>query len=398
MTSATQIEHSFVEKASSMIPKLRERGAETEEIRRVPEETMKELKEAGLFKMLRPKRYGGFEANIRTYADAVVEISRGDASTGWIVALCGIRELMVAESFSEKTHEEIFGENPDDVLFAGVYEPRKCIANKVEGGYMIEEGFWMFCSGSLHATWGYFGMPIMDENGELVDQVLMTLPFEEMEIMDDWYTMGLKGSGSNSVKMHNVFIPDHRAVSFSEALNGNFQSKHFREIPLYNTALFPALILSLGLPALGAVKAALDMYLEKLPNRKAAHIGVEYLRDAPSTHLNLSDAALKIDTAEMHFYRVADELDKWAKSGEYMERSARVKALADIGYANQLCKESLDIIIQASGSGFVYEGNPLQRVIRDFLTLHTHRSLSPTITKENHGRVLAGLESNALRY
>lgn len=74
----------------------------------------------------------------------IVEISRGCASTGWIVSLCAIRELMVAESFSEKTHLEIFGENPENVLFAGVYEPRKCIARKVDGGYLIEDGFGCF--------------------------------------------------------------------------------------------------------------------------------------------------------------------------------------------------------------------------------------------------------------
>jgi 3-hydroxy-9,10-secoandrosta-1,3,5(10)-triene-9,17-dione monooxygenase len=398
MTKVVEKDNILVEKARSLVPKLRVRAKETEEIRRIPVETIKELKEAGLFKLLRPKMYGGYQTNMRTYADCVVEISRGCASTGWIVALCAIRELMVAESFSEKTHQEIFSQNEEDVLFAGVYEPRKCIAQRVEGGYMIEEGFWMFCSGSLHATWGYFGMPIIDEEGKLIDQVLMTLPFHELAVMDDWHTMGLKGTGSNSVKMTNVFIPDHRCVSFNEALNGNFESKHLRDIPLYNTALFPALIISLGLPGLGLVKAALEFFQEFLPNRKASHIGVEYLRDSASTHQLLADAALKIDSASMHYYRVVDELDTWAESGKYMDHHARVKALADIGYANQMCKEALDILMLASGSGYVYEGHPLQRIFRDFWTLYSHRSLSPTITKENYGRVLAGLESNALRY
>ena len=81
----------------------------------------------------------------------------------------------------------------------------------------------------------------------------------------------------------------------------------------------------------------------------------------------------------------------WAASGKYMDRPARVKALADIGYANQMCKEALDILMLASGSGFVYDGHPLQRIFRDFWTLYSHRSLSPTITKENYGRVLSGL-------
>ncbi|MFC3041824.1 acyl-CoA dehydrogenase family protein [Virgibacillus xinjiangensis] len=398
MTNATQLEASFLERAKAMVPKLKERAKETEELGKLPQETIEELKESGLFTLLRPKRYGGHQTNIQTYSDCVVELSKGCASTGWIMALCGIRELMVAESFSEKAHDEIFGSNPEEVLFAGVYEPRQCKAQKVEGGYMVEEGFWMFCSGSRHATWGYFGMPITNDQGELVDQVLMTLPFDHMEIQDDWYVMGLKGSGSNSVKMQNVFVPDHRAVSFSEALNGNFESEHLRDIPLYNTALFPALILSLGLPALGLAKAAHESVIEFLPKRKAAHIGVEYLKDAPSMHLQLSDAAMKIDSAEMHFKRVAEDLDKWAASGEYMDRQARVRTLADIGHANELCREAFDIVMLSSGSGYVYEGHPLQRLFRDFWTLHSHRSLSPSITKENYGRVLVGLESNALRY
>jgi 3-hydroxy-9,10-secoandrosta-1,3,5(10)-triene-9,17-dione monooxygenase len=397
MNKVVQAETSFLEKAHSLVPKLRERAQETEKIRRIPEETMKELKETGLMSMLRPKRYGGSETNMKTYAEAIVEISKGCASTGWILALCSIRELMVAESFSEKAHEEIFGKG-EDVVFAGVYEPRKCIARKVDGGYLIEEGFWGFCSGSLHANWGYFGMAIVDEDGKLIDQALMTLPFEEVEIVDDWNTLGLRGTGSNSIKMKNVFIPDHRVVSFDEALNGKFQSAHLRDIPLYNTALFPGLILSLGLPGLGVVKAALEFFQEFLPAKKAAHIGVEYLKDSPSMHVMVADAALKIDTAEMHFNLVADEMDKWAASGEYMDRPARVKALADIGYANQMCKEALDILMLASGSGFVYDGHPLQRIFRDFWTLYSHRSLSPTITKENYGRILSGLESNALRY
>lgn len=398
MTKTAGTELSFREQARELAPKLRERAEETERLRRLPDETIADIKKVGFFKMLRPKRYGGFETDIKTYADVVVELSRACASTGWIVALCGIRELMVAESFSEKAHDEIFGENPDDVLFAGVYEPRKAVAYKVDGGYLIEEGFWMFCSGSQHATWGYFGLPIRDDEGNLLDQILMTLPFKHMEIQDDWYSLGLKGSGSNSVKMHNVFIPDHRAVSFVEVLNGHFQSTHLRDIPLYNTSLFPALILSLGLPILGAVKGALDLYLEKLPYRRAANLGVEFLKDAASTHLQVSEAALKIDTAEMHFYRVIDELEHWAKSGKHMDPDHRIRALADIGYANKILREALEIIIWASGSGFVYDGNPLQRIIRDVITMNSHRSLSPTITKENYGRILVGLPTNNVRF
>lgn len=396
--SSTVEKVDVVASASALISNLRKRAKETEEIKLIPEATMKELREAGLFKMLRPKRYGGLEVNMFEYSKAIVEISKGCGSTGWIVALCAIRELMVAESFSEKAHDEIFGENPEDVLFAGVYEPRHCVAKKVEGGYLVEEGFWMFCSGSVHATWGYFGMPVMNEEGELIDQLLMTLPFNEVEIQNDWQVFGLKGTGSHSVKMHNVFVPDHRCTSFVKALDGNFESVHLRDIPLYNTALFPALILSLGLTGLGLLQYALEFFQQTLPNRRAGHIGVTFVKDAVSTHALIADAALKIETAEHFFYKVAKNLDQWSSEKRYMDRHSRVKALADIGHANQLLKEALDLIISGSGSGFAYDGHPLQLILRDFLVLHSHRSLSPSITKENYGRTLVGLESNALRY
>ncbi|WP_342430724.1 acyl-CoA dehydrogenase family protein [Neobacillus sp. FSL H8-0543] len=383
----------LVKKASSIVPRLRERAKETDEIGRIPETTIKELKEAGLFHILRSKRFGGYQANMKTYTECVAEISRGCGSTGWIYGLCCIRELMISESFSEKTHLEIYGSG-DDVVFAGVFEPRRINVHKVEGGYMIEEGYWPFCSGSLHASWGYFGMPIVDEEGNVVDQGLITLPMSQVEIADDWHVVGLRGTGSNSVYMKDVFVPDHRVVSFTDSIKGKFESDHFRDIPLYNTALFPALAMSLSVPALGMAQAALEFFMKVLPNRKAANLGVENLSDAATTHNQVAEASLKIENAALLFNQVAANLDSWAESGEYMPQPERVKALANLGYGVQICKEAIDILLLASGSAIVAQGHPLQRISADFSALYTHRTISPITSKENYGRVLCGLDSN----
>ncbi|KKK39137.1 acyl-CoA dehydrogenase [Mesobacillus campisalis] len=394
MTSiAVETATDLVEKARSFAPRLRERAKETDELRRIPEATIKELKETGLFHILRPKRFGGYEADMKTYTKCVAEVSRGCGSTGWVYGLCCIRELMISESFSEKTHLEIYGSG-EDVLFAGVFEPRKIKVQKVEGGYIIEEGFWPFCSGSLHATWGYFGMPIVDEKGNHVDQGLITVPMSQVEIADDWNVVGLKGTGSNSVYMNGVFVPDHRVVSFTDAIHGKFQSSHFRDIPLYNTALFPALAMSLAVPALGMAQAALEFFMKVLPNRKAANLGVEQLSEAASTHNQVAEVSLKIEAAELLFHKVADNLDTWAGSGEYMPKPERVKSLATLGYAVQICKEAIDLILLASGSAIVAQGHPLQRISADFSALYTHRTISPITSKENYGRVLCALDSN----
>ena len=391
MVSTIESNELLVEKARSLVKVLRERGPVTDEIRRIPEESIRELKKMGLFTLLRPKMFGGLETNMRTFADVIVEISRGCASTGWILSLCNIRDLMIAESFSEKTHQEIFN-SMDDVVFAGVFRPRKCIVERVENGYIIKEGHWMFCSGSLHATWGYFGMPLVDEQGKEIDLALITIPFDELEIIDDWFTLGLCGTGSNSIKATDVFVPDHRVVSFTKTTQGQFDSPHLRDIPLYSTALAPALHLSLGLPGLGIAQAALDTFLEKLPYRKVINLGVKNQKDAVITHLQVGEASLKIDTAKMHYYRAADTLDEWANSGEFMDVETRMRCAADIGYANQQCKEAIDILLESSGGSYVYNRDPFQRIFRDFSTLYVHRSISPTSFKENYGRLKSGLD------
>lgn len=397
-TIYTAKENLILSKTAEIADNVRKRVTETEEIRRIPEATMQELKEAGIFKILRPERYGGLQLSVETYSKVIVELSKACASTGWIASLCAIREIMVAESFTEQAHLEIYGENPEDVLFAGVYEPRACNVKKVEGGYLVEEGHWMFCSGSLHATWGYFGMYTKNDAGEITEQLLMTLPFSELEIEDDWHTLGLRGTGSNAVRMKNVFIPAHRCTSFVDILNGHFQSAHLREESLYSAALFPCLILSLGLPGLGVVKEMLDCFNNSLPYRTAQHMGVKMIKDAASTHKLVADATLKIETAEMYLMNLAKNIDCWAEKKTIMPKEERLKALADIGYANELLNEAVQSIISASGSGFVYDASPVQRLIRDFLTLYSHRSLSPVITRENFGRQLVGLEPNAIRY
>ena len=397
-TVLTKNELELIESAKKIAIDIRGRVKETEEIRKIPEVTMQQLKDSNILYMLRPERYDGLQVSVQTYSKVIVELSKACASTGWIVSLCAIRDIMVAESFTEEAHLEIFGEKPRDVLFAGVYEPRMCKAKKVDGGYLIEEGHWMFCSGSLHATWGYFGMHVTNDAGEIVEQLLMTLPFHEMEIEDDWYTLGLRGTGSNAVRMKNVFIPDHRCTSFLGILNGHFRSAHLRDIPLYNSALFPCLIISLGLPGLGVMKEMLDNFNQSLPYRTAQHMGVKMIKDAASTHKLIAEATLKVETAELYLMNLAKSIDEWGEKKAIMPKEQRLKALADIGYSNQLLNEAFQCILAASGSGFVYDASPMQRLIRDFMTLSSHRSLSPIITGENYGRHLAGLEPNQIRY
>lgn len=151
--------------------------------------------------------FGGYQTNMRTYAEVVTEISRGNGSVGWFVALSNIRDYMISYVFGQKALDEIYGTG-DDVVLAGNFKPVKCDIKKVEGGYYINEAQWPFVSGGPHADWCYFGFPL-DVEGE-IEMAIMVVPREELEILDDWDVMGLRGSASNSVRVKDVFVPEHR--------------------------------------------------------------------------------------------------------------------------------------------------------------------------------------------
>lgn len=394
VNTLNDVEKGLVDKATALIPRLRELAQETEDNRRISEEIMDELKKEGLFKILRPKKYGGYEASLKTYFDCLVEITRGCGSTGWVYSLCNIREFMIAQSFVEETHDEIYGDGDNDVLFAGVFDPREIIVHRQDGGYLIEKGKWMFCSGSVHATWAYLGMPLVDEAGNLVSPGLVTLPFDQLKILDDWYTMGMRGTSSHSIVAENIFIPDNRVVNLTEVANGINPSKHLSHLPEYNRALFPSLNLSLAAPTLGLAKAIFDIFMERLPGRKISFTTYDNQLEAPVTHLQISEASLKIDSAEMHFNRVIDSIESAAKNGEQMSKDAKLKANADLGLAVEYCKEAVSILIGASGGSYVFDANPMQRAFRDFWSIYVHGAILPSSQLESYGRSLVGLEPN----
>ncbi|KKK39127.1 acyl-CoA dehydrogenase [Mesobacillus campisalis] len=382
----------LVAKARDLIPKLREYSLEIDEKSTLPDEVVELLQKEGLLKVLRPKMFGGYETNMRTFTEVVTEISRGNGSAGWFVSLSNIRDYMISYVFGRKALDEIYVPGKD-VVFAGNFKPIKCEIEKVEGGFYIKEAQWPFVSGSPHADWCYFGFPTDDGKGGM-EFAIMVVPRHELEVLDDWFVMGLKGSGSNSVLIKDVFVPEHR-VSLDRLANKRYYMiDELREVPLYNTPFVPSLTLSIVGPALGLAQAAMDLHMDRV---KTAGIGNTFytrMSEATVTHMQTAQAQLKIDSAELHLYRAVDRLDAFSEQGHTMTMEEVVQMKADFGYVNQLCKEAIDLMVAGAGSIFTYNKNAFQLVYRDFLTMHLHGFITPTSLIETYGRVLCGQEPN----
>ena len=374
-----------------MIPVLRERAAETEALGKMPDANIKDLKELGLLNLFQLKMYGGYQENFKTFADVVTEIARGCGSTAWFVSLTNIRGFMASYIFPKKTLDEIFAK--EDVVLAGNFKPIYIEIEKVAGGYHIKEAKWPFVSGCLHADWLYFGVPLKDEKGN-VEMAVIIVPREEAYIHDDWDVIGLKGSASNSVTLKDVFVPEHRVALDRLAREGYYTAPELKEIPVYRTPFVPALTLSIVAPAIGLAKQMMDIRMEHIHKFGIGNTFYTKQAEATVTHFQIAEAQLKIDSASLHMERAVNMLDTYAEEGKKLNVDDVVEVKADFGYINQLCKEAIELLLAGAGSRFAYNDNPIQRVYRDFMTMHLHGFITPSSLIETYGRVLCGQEPN----
>jgi 3-hydroxy-9,10-secoandrosta-1,3,5(10)-triene-9,17-dione monooxygenase len=382
-------DHNLVAAARRLFPGLRERAPEVERERRIPDSTIAELHAAGLFKLFVPRRLGGHEASVRTFLDVTAEVALGCGSTGWVTALINICGWMGA-LYPEQAQQDVWGADPG-ARIAGVLTP-SATAAPVDGGVVLN-GRWMFASGCLHASWAVLGHPIVDANGTMIDQGLALVPMPDLRIEDTWFTAGMRGTGSNTLVATDLFVPSYRIISVPRAIEGDYATP-FKNEPLYRSAFIPILSLILVGPQLGMARAALETVLQQVPKRGIAYTVYTKQAEAPTTQLQLALAAEKIDTAYLHAYRAAADIDQAAAAGVYLNRLTRARVRMDTGYVARQCREAIEILLNVNGAGSFAEQNPLQRMWRDAETASRHAVVNPDISQELYGRELLGLETN----
>lgn len=376
--------------ARSLIPTLKARSKDTAALGRLPAETIADLEAGGLLSMTTPRRFGGEAVSVRTFLNVVAELGRADAGVAWVTALTNVTTWCAATFFGAEAAEEVFG-GAKPARVTGVLSPRKAVVKKVEGGYLIEEGLWGFNSGIYHATWDMLGIPLVDATGKVVDQGVALIPVEQIEILNDWNVIGISGSGSSSVSVKNVFVPNARIGSVTRAIEGDYPSSHLADEPLFQTACMPMLAIILAFPALGLGVAALETFLETLPRRSIQYSWYAKQSEAPITHLQVGEASAKIDAARAILERHADAMDASAASGIYMDFLERAKVRRDVGYAEKLIWEAVDMLASASGGSLASANNPMTKIWQDARIASLHGIVTPNTNFETYGRILCGM-------
>lgn len=378
----------LVRRAAALRPLLRKNAAWSEENRRLHDDVVEAMAEAGLFKLRRPKRYGGYEVDSRTLVDVAAELARGDGSAAWVSSVYTIPGWMAC-LFPDEVQDEVFA--TADTRICGTLSPAG-MAAPVDGGVLVS-GKWQFMSGAHHAQWQEIIAIRVPQDGAPYP-IMALVPMTELLIVDDWYTSGLKGTGSVSTVAKDLFIPERRIVELSAILQGQSASQANRGSPAYAAPLLPVASVSSVGSVLGMARAAQDVFFERLPDRKITYTGYESQREAPLTHLQTAEAMLKLDQAEFHAHRLADLVDTKSAAGEDWKLEERARARADLGAVVRLAKEVVDIYATASGGSSIYTSVPIQRIARDVAAVHQHALMHPNTNAELYGRVLCGLEPN----
>jgi len=377
----------LVARVQRLHPLLRKNAAQGEQDRRVVEESIQALRDAGAFKLLQPKRYGGYETSMRTLVDVSAAVGEADGGTAWVVSLLN-SGAWLAGCFSERAQDDVWGTNPG-ALVSGVFSPR-VESKKVPGGFQVT-GQWFYNSGSWHAEWSVLSIPVTNDAGEMIDMAMALVPRSELEFKETWFVAGMRASGSNCLIAEDVFVPEHRLMPVPPALEGNFPTEHTEEL-LYQSPLGPFFAVGMVGPQLGMGRAALEIVKEKATTKPIANTVYNRAADSVAFQLQLAQATMMIDTAHFHAYRVTEDMDSAAARGEKLDFPARARIRADIGWAIEHIVKSIDILLSAHGAGSFAENNPLQRIWRDSEVASRHAGILPMVCYEIYGKALVGSE------
>ncbi len=380
----------IVDRAAGLAGVLRKNAAWSEENRRLHDDTIEAMADAGLFKMRVPARYGGYECDTRTLVEVATELGKADGSAAWTASVYWIPTWMAC-MFPDDVQDEVF--STPDVRVCGTLSP-SAIATPADGGVVVN-GKWGFISGAHHSQWQEIIAVLVGPDAEPYP-VMGLVPLSDLLIVDDWHTAGLKGTGSVSTVAKDVFIPQERILPLPAVLQGQYASQLNAGNPIYRTPLLPVASASSVGTVIGLAQAAKDAFFKRLPNRKITYTAYESQREAPLTHLQVAEATLKIDEAQFHARRLATLVDTKGAEGASWTVEERVTARADLGAVCRLGKEAIDIFAMASGGSSIYSDVPIQRIARDIQAVNLHALMHPNTNAELYGRVLCGLEPNSL--
>jgi 3-hydroxy-9,10-secoandrosta-1,3,5(10)-triene-9,17-dione monooxygenase len=383
----------IIASARALLPQLRDRAARTEELRHLPPETERDLHDAGLFRMLQPKRIGGAELDYVALIDCAELLGQADASVAWNLANLASHHWMLA-MFQQKAQDLVWDRDPDALIASSFIFPAGR-ARKVEGGYRLH-GSWPFSSGVASCEWNMLASVVSsDDEADGIEYRIFLLPKGDYNILDTWNVAGLRGTGSSDVEVRDAFVADHMTVAVGDLAGGSTPGSKVNPNPLYALPVFSLFPYVLSGVALGNAQACLDDYKEVARHRISTYNRAK-LSDFQSTQIKIAEASAKIDAARLIMRCACIEAMEDARRRHVPDMATKTRYRRDGAFSVNLCTDAVSMLFAASGARGLFTTGALQRQFRDAHAINSHLAFNFDTAGTNYGRVALGLPSENL--
>lgn len=377
----------LLERIKKILPEIAKNANQAEIDRKTPKENIQLLNDIQFNRAFLPKAYGGFEISLPEFTECVVELSKACAGTAWAYSLLCTHNHQLA-MFPKQLQDEIWKDNPDAVASSSI-APFSTI-EEVEGGIRLS-GEMGWSSGCDYADWAIVGCNRFDKEGNKIYSFAV-IPRSDYEIVDNWFVMGMKGSGSKTLKIDNVFIPEYRIQAAQAMMTGKSAGFGlYPESKIFYTPYRPYFACGFSAISLGVAERMLEAFKERTKNRVRAYTGAKVgaatpalMRLAESTHQVLAARALLEKTWEDHRIHGVNKQYPTAETLAFWRTNQ--------GYAVKMCIEAVDRLFSAAGGSAWFDGNELQRLFRDSHMTGAHAYTDYDVCSQILGRELMGLE------
>lgn len=372
----------MVARARDLRPLLLESQADTEERGTYSPEIHEKFREAGFYRVLQPRRFGGYEFDVPTYFRVVLELGRGDPGAAWCLALASAHSLPVAAHFEASAQAEFFGKDGE---FAAAHSATaRGTATVADGGFIID-GDWAYSSGIPYSTHFLGTARVIGEAKGLPPEVVFCLPREKYEILDDWgggQTLGMQGSGSNTVRVRQVWIPSEHVVAWNwlggEVLPEGTPGTRLHGNPMYLGQVGALYSGELGSAQVGAAWAAIDEFERLLRSRKTQFPPIRQRALDPGHQEKLGLAISWADAAEgalLHAgYVYAEQCARWSETGIGPTPAETLRLAGAIQTSQRLAWEVVELVYSGAGSSVTRRGQRMQKYFRDMAMVQPQRA------------------------
>ena len=383
----------MVGRAEALLPRLRDRAARTEELRRLPPETEHDLHDAGLFRIVQPKRVGGSELDYVALVDCAEMLGRADASVAWNLANLASHHWMLG--MFHKHAQDLVWDKDVNALIASSFIFPAGRARKVEGGYRLR-GSWPFSSGVASCEWNMLASVVSsDDEADGIEYRIFLVHSSDYRILDTWNAAGLRGTGSNDVEVRDAFVADALSVAVSDLAGGRTPGSAVNPNALYALPVFSLFPYVLSGVALGNAQACLDDYID-IARRRTSTYNRAKLGDMQSTQIKIAEASAKIDAARRIMRSNCIEATASARRGDIPDMATKTRLRRDGAYSVNICTEAVSLLFSASGARGLFTTGVLQRQFRDAHAINSHLAFNFDAAGTNYGRVALGLPSENL--